>query len=137
MADYTGFRMAELPRAERWVSRGPDQSALGRGCRACLGSRVILRKQEDNVATLAPGEMWSAAYKFGSLSADVAQTLNDRMDACFDRLGVEVVRRSARLKSDLSGAGINEPERTFPKWDLRAVEGLGVGWRPYCKQRRL
>lgn len=52
------------------------------GAAVRLGIEGYLKeKQENNVPILAPGEIWSAAYRFGCLSADLAQTLNDKMRA--------------------------------------------------------
>ncbi|MBX4925848.1 hypothetical protein [Rhizobium binae] len=62
------------------MSCTPDQNALGLALPCASGiERYLKEKQENNVPILAPGEICSAAYRFGCLSADLAQTLNDKM----------------------------------------------------------
>ncbi|QKK27829.1 hypothetical protein [Rhizobium hidalgonense] len=61
------------------MSCTPDQNALGLALPCASGIEGYLKeKQENNGPILAPGEIWSAAYRFGCLSADLAQTLNDK-----------------------------------------------------------
>jgi hypothetical protein len=81
-ADYIRHRPAELDKGVRWISRTPDQDALGLVLPSTAepeGSHAELAK--GHVRTLAGGGVFSCAMEAGWLSADEAAAMETRIKA--------------------------------------------------------
>ena len=71
--DFVSYRPSELPYAVRWMTRGPDQDALGPVLPATAPpDGLAAAKRNGQLVSIAPGEAFHTAYRFGA--ADAATT---------------------------------------------------------------
>jgi hypothetical protein len=73
-ADYVSFRPAELNYAVRWITRGPDQDALGLVLPATAEpDGYLAAKERGRLVSVAPGGTFRCALRFGAMDAATAE----------------------------------------------------------------
>jgi hypothetical protein len=79
-ADYIGHRPEQLDIGVRWISRTPDQDALGLLLPATAEPEgYAAEKAKGNVKVLGGGERWRCDMIAGALSADDTQSMANRI----------------------------------------------------------
>jgi hypothetical protein len=79
-ADFISHRPDQLDHGVRWISRTPDQDALGMVLPATAEPEgYTAEKAKGNVKTLAGGAEWRCDMEMGALTPDEAQTLEVRI----------------------------------------------------------
>lgn len=80
-ADYVRHRLAELPRATRWISRTPDQDAVALvEVGTCEPDGYTAEKRKGHIVVLGPGEQFEASFDVGALDAAEAQRVAARVE---------------------------------------------------------
>ena len=80
-ADYAAHYPAQLPRTIRWISRSPDQDAMGLVLPATSGNNgFIAEYAAGNFITLPPGETQSFDIKAGLLTPDEAAEMKKHIE---------------------------------------------------------
>jgi hypothetical protein len=75
-ADFISHRPDQLDHGVRWISRTPDQDALGLILPATAEPEgYMAEKAKGNVKTLAGGAEWRCDMELGALTADEAQAM--------------------------------------------------------------
>lgn len=84
-ADYVRYRPTELPKGLRWISRTPDQDALGMALPATAESEGYLKeKEKGNLKILRPNERFTCEFEAGALDAAAAQTVQRKIASIVD-----------------------------------------------------
>lgn len=80
-ADYVRYRPAQLPKGLRWISRTPDQDALGMCLPATAESEGYLKeKEKGNLKILGAGERFTCEFEAGALDAAVAKAVQRKIE---------------------------------------------------------
>jgi hypothetical protein len=75
-ADYVRHRLAQLPKATRWISRTPDQDAIALAeVGTCEPEGYLAEKAKGNIVTLGAGEDFACAFDVGALPAAEAERI--------------------------------------------------------------
>lgn len=79
-ADYLRHRPTQLPRATRWISRPPDQDAIGIAeVGTCEPEGYHAEKAKGNVRILAAGEAFKAEFEVGIIEAEKARQIEEHI----------------------------------------------------------
>jgi len=85
-ADFVSHRPVELPYAVRWLTRGPDQDALGLVLPATAPpDGFAAAKANRQLVWIAPYGTWRAEMHFGALEVAAARSLRDIITSIRDR----------------------------------------------------
>ncbi len=85
-ADFVSHRPDELPYAVRWLTRGPDQDALGLVLPATAPpDGLAAATANGQLVWIAPGGSWRAEMRFGALEVAAARSLEDTIISIRDR----------------------------------------------------
>lgn len=87
-ADFISYRPSELDHAVRWISRTPDQNALGLVLPATAEpDGFTAEKAKGNVKTLPAGEHYSCDFFTGALSAPASMRYARHIDSVAEGTG--------------------------------------------------
>lgn len=80
--DFVSYRASELPYAIRWMTRGPDQDALGLVLPATAPPDGLAAAQrKGQLLWIAPGACFRTQYSFGALDTPAAAQLSSDIAA--------------------------------------------------------
>ena len=80
--DFVSYRPSELPYAVRWMTRGPDQDALGLVLPATAPpDGQAAARRSGQLVQIAPGASFRTRYSFGALDAASADRLAETIAA--------------------------------------------------------
>ncbi len=79
--DVMRHRPAQLKRALRWISRTPDQDALGFEPATAEGNGFTAEKEKGNLEYLAPGQTFHCDMQMGYLTPEEAEAERDAIEA--------------------------------------------------------
>lgn len=81
-ADYIGFKPEQLPKATRWISRTPDQDAIALvEAGTAQPEGYLAEKGKGHVKVLKPGEKFSCEFKIGTLRAEQASLMEQKINS--------------------------------------------------------
>ncbi|WP_274629485.1 DUF4432 family protein [Arvimicrobium flavum] len=84
--DCVSYRPSELPFAVRWITRGPDQDALGLVLPATAPpDGLAAAKANGQLVWIAPGKSWRTEMRFGAIDAAAARKLENRITSVRSR----------------------------------------------------
>lgn len=87
-ADYVRHRPRQLPVGVRWISRTPDQDALGLVLPATAGAEGrAAEREQGNVKELAGGAEWRCDYLLGTLDAHEAGEVEEKISEIVGNVG--------------------------------------------------
>ena len=76
--DFVSHRPQELPYLVRWMTRGPDQDALGVSLPATAPpDGLAAATANGQLAWITPGDTFHAEMRFGALDAAAARHMED------------------------------------------------------------
>jgi hypothetical protein len=80
--DFVSYRPDELPYAVRWITRGPNQDALGLLLPATAPpDGLAAARRNGQPVSIAPRTTFSTRYRFGTLAAELAERLRRTIDS--------------------------------------------------------
>jgi hypothetical protein len=81
-ADYIRHRPDQLDTGVRWISRTPDQNALGLILPATAEPEgYTAEKEKGNIKTIPAGETWRCDYLLGALGPDAASQIEEKIES--------------------------------------------------------
>jgi hypothetical protein len=85
-ADYIRYRPDQLSKGVRWICRTADQDALGLILPATAEPEgYTAEKAKGNIRVLPAGGVFTCAYEMGALTAEEAQTMEQKIEAIAGR----------------------------------------------------
>lgn len=87
-ADYVRHRPQQLPVGVRWISRTPDQDALGLVLPATAGAEgKAAEREQGNVRELAGGAKWRCDYLLGTLDPGEVGAMEEKISEIVGNVG--------------------------------------------------
>lgn len=84
--DFVSWNVDELPYAVRWMTRGPDQDALGLVLPATAAPDGLAAASDNKqIVWVAPGARWRTSFRFGAVGPAAASDLEADINSIRDR----------------------------------------------------